>query len=207
MKKIYISFVPRADGDLVVWLSNLKEKIVTLGPVLGLTAAQVTSVQEYCETMINAINKVEVGRGSLSLALNAREEAKEKELQQIVDILVAAKRSPAYLDSIGGELRILGTVQTYDPEKLKPTLKADARTGKVVLSFNLQKMNCVSLYARLKGTSGWDKIANDYESPYEDKRSLAVAGQPEIREYMARYFNGREDVGIPSDIVTVTYGG
>ncbi|BAV09815.1 hypothetical protein SAMN05421788_1011248 [Filimonas lacunae] len=207
MKKTFFSFVPRNDGELAVWAVNLKEKIVIWGPILGYSAAQVSQIQDYCQFIIDAVNKVEAKRGELSNAVNAKNEMRENELQLVVNSLLALKKHPAYLPSIGGELRIIGSVQVLNPEYLKPILSAEVHAGKVTLAFNLQKMNCVSVYCRPKGTMGWEKLGNDYESPYEDKRPLAVANQPEIREYMVRYFNGREEIGKPSDIVTVTYGG
>jgi hypothetical protein len=68
-------------------------------------------------------------------------------------------------------------------------------------------MSCVTIYSRIKGSFGWTRLGNDYTSPYEDKRPLAVEHQPEIREYMIRYFDGREDIGLESDVVPVVFGG
>lgn len=68
-------------------------------------------------------------------------------------------------------------------------------------------MHAVSIYSRIKGTEGWTKIANDFASPYVDRRPLTEPGKPENREYMALYFDGREDVGQQSDIASIVFGG
>lgn len=207
LKKKSIPFVPANDGDLVIWATHVKELIVIYGPMLGLTPAQVTAIQDLCLFIIAAAMKVETKRAEQAQAIAARNLMRDNELQQLVNMLIALKRNAAYTTDMGSELRIIGGVQVFDPERLKPNLKADVLPGKVQLNFNLQRMNCVSIYCRAKGTMGWEKLANDYESPYEDKRALTVPNQPEIREYMIRYFNGREDVGYESDIITVTFGG
>jgi hypothetical protein len=41
----------------------------------------------------------------------------------------------------------------------------------------------------------------DTDPPYVDARPLAIAGKPEVREYQARYLDGDDEVGLPSDIV------
>jgi hypothetical protein len=44
-------------------------------------------------------------------------------------------------------------------------------------------------------------LAVDTDPPYVDTRPLAVAGKPVVREYQARYLDGDDEVGLPSDIV------
>jgi hypothetical protein len=207
MKKRYVHFIPSIDAQLAVWAGNYKLKLGTIGPLLGLTAVQVTDQEAIADRIIAAVNKVEVKRTELENAVEAKEESKVKDVQLLVNMAIAMKRHPDYITSLGSDLGIVGTLQILDPENLKPLLKGKAASGKVILRFNLQAMNCVSVYSRIKGSMGWEKLGNDYKSPFEDRRSLAVANQPEIREYMVRYFNGREDVGLESDIVTIVFGG
>ncbi len=64
----------------------------------------------------------------------------------------------------------------------------------------------MNIYARPTGTSQWQYLARDNNSPYDDERPLAN-GQPEMREYMAIGVVGDEEVGQPSDIISVVFGG
>ena len=43
--------------------------------------------------------------------------------------------------------------------------------------------------------------------PKDDFTALAVAGTPEVREYQAFGVLNDEQIGQPSDIVSVTFGG
>jgi hypothetical protein len=43
--------------------------------------------------------------------------------------------------------------------------------------------------------------------PFDDQTPLKVPGVPEQREYLARCVVGEDEVGHPSDIVQVTFGG
>lgn len=207
MKSKYVHFIPKPDAQLAVWAANYKIKIRPIGALLGLTEEQIANQEATADKIVQAVNKVEVKKNELENAREAKEESKLADVQALIDMAVALKRHPAYIASMGSELGIIGSLQTVDPQNLKPVVKAKVYPGKVTLRFNLQKMNCISIYTRLKGNMGWEKLGNDFESPFEDKRPLQVANQPEIREYMARYFNGREEVGQESDIVSVLYGG
>jgi hypothetical protein len=207
MKSKYVHFIPKADPQLALWAANFKIKIRTLGASLGVTEEQIVALEAVVDRIIQAVTKVEVKRQELETAVSAKEEAKTDDVQLLVDTAVALKRHPNYTASMGSELGIIGSLLTVDPQNLKPVLKPKVYPGKVDLRFNLQKMNCISIYTRLKGSMGWEKLGNDFESPFEDKRPLALVNQPEMREYMAMYFNGREEVGQQSDIVSVLFGG
>ena len=64
-----------------------------------------------------------------------------------------------------------------------------------------------NFYSRLKGQTTWKKLSFDSNSPYNDYTPLAVAGVPEVREYIAYGVLNDEQIGLPSDIVNVTFGG
>jgi hypothetical protein len=54
---------------------------------------------------------------------------------------------------------------------------------------------------------GWKFISRDTNSPYADYTALAVAGQSEVREYQAFGVLNDQQIGQPSDIVSVTFAG
>ncbi|MBI5706963.1 MAG: hypothetical protein HZC36_08230 [Armatimonadetes bacterium] len=47
-------------------------------------------------------------------------------------------------------------------------------------------------------------IGFDSSEPYLDSRAPVVAGQPEVRQYRARYLDAGGPIGIWSDIVSAT---
>ena len=64
-----------------------------------------------------------------------------------------------------------------------------------------------NILGRLNGQTTCKKLSFDSNSPYDDHTELAVAGTPEVREYRAIGVLADEEMGQPSDIVTVTFAG
>lgn len=207
VKRLYIHYVPTTDAGSSIWTGNFKEKISIVGPLLGQTPANISALETAADNYRSAVQLVEIKRKELEEAVAAKNQSKAIDLQALIDAAAVMKRHADYQDSLGSALGIVGTQVQYDEKDLKPIITARVLPGRVEVGFNLQLMNSISIYSRIKGTMGWVKLGNDYASPFEDRRPLAVEHQPEIREYQAFYFNGKEDVGQPSDIVTAVFAG
>lgn len=207
MKKKFLKFIPQKTGDKSAWCANYKTKIGTLGVNVGLSADEITGQQNSAQNIIDANNKVQQKKSELGEAVSSKKAAEQTDWQLIRNMANRIKTSTGYTEAIGRELGIVGSGIMLDYSTLRPTIKPTAYPGYISIAFNKQGMLGVSIYVRLKGTTGWEKIATDHTSPYADKRPLAEAGKPEIREYMAVYFDGREDVGQQSDIATIVFGG
>lgn len=66
---------------------------------------------------------------------------------------------------------------------------------------------CIPLPATrhpLAVSGDWELITVDTSNPNVDGRGPLVAGQPEVREYPARYKDGDLPVGEWSDVISVT---
>ena len=55
-----------------------------------------------------------------------------------------------------------------------------------------------------RGGGPWGMIGIDTEKPYLDERPLAVAGQPEVREYRLRYWDKGTPNGDWSPVASIT---
>lgn len=64
-----MDYLPRKDANLIVWLSNYKNKIVLHGSTIGLSATEITNEQAICDNMINSINNVANIRDQLKAAV------------------------------------------------------------------------------------------------------------------------------------------
>lgn len=65
-----------------------------------------------------------------------------------------------------------------------------------------------NIYMRLKGQPAFKLIAtNRSRFPFDDDAPLAQNGVPETREYQAMGVVADKEIGQPSDIVSVLYGG
>lgn len=195
------------DGNLVVWATTYKEKIGVLGPQLGLQAAEIQELQDAAQSVIESINRVDVKRVELREATAAKELEKRARLQLIRASAVRIRTLPGYNHNLGKELGIVSGVQVVDSGSIKPSLTATVFPGYVQLNFNKYRMFGISLYSRLKGELEWQALEVAKSSPYIDASLLTEAGKPETREYMGICYDGLQETGYTSDIVSVVYGG
>ena len=114
------------------------------------------------------------------------------------------KAAPAYTPSIGASLGILAPVPVPDPNP-KPVLKGLALPNWHV-QINFKKGKFSGIYIEMKrGTAAWAFLDRSVSSKYIDMTPPLVAGQPEERQYRARFMNGNVQVGQWSDeVVEVT---
>lgn len=201
------SFIPSQDSDLLTWLDNFKSKIATRGASLGLSSAQITAAQNNCDGMKNAIQAVIAKRAELKAATEAKELAKQTQLGAIRQLASQIKVNAAYTNAIGGELGILSTVADFDPAAFKAEIKAEIFGGFVRIKFKKGKTEGINLYHRRKGSAEWLFLARDTKSPYDDHIVLDTPNQPEHWEYIAYGVLNDDQIGIPSDIIEVVFGG
>ena len=84
----------------------------------------------------------------------------------------------------------------------KPVIRGTRR-----ITYKKLGVDGLNIYVRLKGQTTRKKLSFDSNSPYDDHTELAVAVTPEVREYRAIGVLNDEEIGQPSDIVSVTFGG
>lgn len=207
MKKRYIHFVPRVEAEKGVWAANVSDKIATYGPTLGLDATAVTAIQTAAQNIQATINAVETKKREMEEAVSAKNQSLKDDLMLIQNYAGIIKRSPGYMEQIGSALGFIATTVLLDEKDLQPNLTGRTFEGKVEVGFDMQTMNSITIYSRMKGTTGWTRLGNDKESPFVDTRPLATAGQPEIREYTGMYFDGKEEIGQMAKIITVVFAG
>ena len=200
-------FMPKQDDQLVTWLVNFQAKIATHGPVLGLTAAQVTALQDRSARVVSAIQAVASAQSALQAAVRTKETSKTTELPMLRGELNQLKANPSITDAQLADLNIVGTSSAFDPDNFRPDIIAEVVSGQVRIKFKKLGADGINLYSRLSGQTAWTFLARDTNSPYDDHRPLAAPGVPETREYQAFGVLKDDQIGQPSAIVSVTFGG
>ncbi|MFI5219103.1 MAG: hypothetical protein ACHQNT_06405 [Bacteroidia bacterium] len=203
-KKYYL---PRPENDLVNWLKNYKLKLATHGATLGLTPAEITQQQGFCDAMVAAIEL------NFQAQHDAQEQTATKDALLLADLPRIQKRvanmktNANYTNAIGEDLGIIGDETTFDQTNYKPEFNAQTFPGQVKLDFAKKGVQGIKFYSRNKGAPVWEFLALDTRTPYVDTRPLADPTKPETREYMGVGVINDEQVGQQSDIVTVVFGG
>ncbi|MBC7721090.1 MAG: hypothetical protein H7068_03650 [Pedobacter sp.] len=200
-------YFPRSNAEQVTWLTNFKTKIATTGVTLGLTPAQITTIQNHCTSLIAAISNVETKKTDLAAAVKAKEIASQTDAGALRIEVARYKTLATYLPTMGQDLGIIGTATTFDAASYKAKITAEMYAGFVRVKFTKNGTDGVNIYHRQKGEVTWQFLARDTKSPYDDHIVLATAGIPEHWEYRAFGVINDLEIGQPSDIVEMVYGG
>lgn len=132
------------------------------------------------------------------------------ELRQ--EIVAEIKAKPNYDPAVHGALlRIEPTGEPFNPLTYQAVVRDVRATGPVTVRLKLGKANGAiaanEVRMRRKGTTAWTVIGRYTSAEVIDTTPLAVAGQPEVREYQAQGVIKDALIGLPSDIETVTVSG
>ena len=121
------------------------------------------------------------------------------------------KAKKTYTLAMGLDMGIVGSEMAPPPpgEILAPDLSAILLPGDlnqyVRLKFLKRGHEYVVIESR-RGSGAWEVLTQTNQSPYVDERDLLVAGQAEVREYRARYWDNAKPSSDWCNVVRVTVG-
>lgn len=117
------------------------------------------------------------------------------------------KANPNMTDATAADLKLVGTGSAFNPDTFKTKITATVMGDHVRLTFVKGETDGVNFYLRKQGETVWKFLSRDTNSPYNDHTPLTTPGVPEVREYQAYGVLNDVQIGLASDIVTVTFGG
>jgi hypothetical protein len=202
-----MDYIPRNDGDLLLWAQNYKTTIATAGVTLGLAPADVTTEQTLCDDLINSITQVQTAKAAAASAVKQKEDVIQTSGGALRTNIGRHKKATTYTATIGESLKIVGSTNSVDIAAYKAKISVEKFAAFVRIKFTKQGADGINLYHRKKGEAQWKFLARDTKSPYDDHIVLAVASQPEHWEYRAFGVINDDEIGQASDIVEVVFGG
>ena len=117
-------------------------------------------------------------------------------LNRIFKYVRTIKAAPGYTEGIGLQMGIVGSEDTVD--HLFPELFLKVEQGPacqcVRVRFKKWEHYAVAIYSQ-RGGGAWELLGIASESPFMDERPLLVPGQPEVRSYRARFWDGGAENG------------
>ena len=198
-------YLPRANADFTLWLTNFKNKIATNATVLGLDSQVVTNLQDACTELSDFIATVEVKKNELKAATQAKQQNLQTNGGFLRTEIARIKVAPSYTEAIGMDLGIIGSGTGFDASSYKAQITAEIFGGFVRIKFKKVGADGVNIYHRKKGDSTWEFLARDTKSPYDDHVAL-TNNQPEHWEYRAFGVKDDLEIGISSDIIEIVIG-
>ncbi len=169
-------YIPQSNGDLRTWADNFKTKIAIHGPLVGLTAPQVTTLQARCDNIDARIVTTEQAKADYAEAVEAMKTAKTTEIGALRLEANRIKTNGNYTNAIGDDLQIVGSPEAdIDFSTFQPEATAKAFPGYIEIKFKKPgRIDGVNIYRRAVGTTDWgNKIAYDTNSPYQDASATA----------------------------------
>jgi hypothetical protein len=217
-------YYPVKLGDQATWLNNYKDKIVIQGPILGMTAVEITDNVTAAGNQMQAVADAITAENAFKAAIDNRDNAEKVNVTLIRKATKRNKTSPAYTTGIGDILGVEGEEPEFDAASYKPEGSVKAVMNVVTVKFTKKGAYGQVIYSKVTPgvstlppttpgspsspatISQFSKIAIDFYSPYIDNRELAVAGQPELREYYLRGLLNDVEIGLPGDVMRVIVG-
>ena len=199
---------PTRTKNRLDWLKNLKAEITTHAATLHWDAAKLATVSALLDPLIAGYQSaVDTDRAAVEANATAAQlfAQQNDSLRALVN---EANANPDFTDGMAATMKVLTGRKTVDPAALKPTLRAEAHPGSVRLSGSKDYAELIDIYMRVAGATAWTLVGiRRKKLPFDDQTPLKTPGVPETREYMARAVIDDQEVGQPSDIVTVTFAG
>lgn len=222
-----MDYMPKSEAELVIWFNDHAAGVATHGATVGLTSAEIAQAAIDALVVAHAVN----GRALYESKAQEFTEYKNILLYAPLNTPLPAtptppaigslppgalagcvtrarqraeriKAHPNYTQAIGEDCRIVAPEASPPPDQ--PTLKAKVLTDyQVRLTFAMYRHDLLEIVSRRGNETDWTLLAFDTNSPYVDARPPLVPGQPETREYRARYRDNDQPVGDWSDIISV----
>lgn len=198
-------YMPRADGDLLVWFDNFGKQIATHGPTVGLDAAGIKALQAQCATASAAITEDEKAHAAWRSAVAHSATVKEATAKTVAAAIEHLDKNPKCTDAIRAALRIVPPqAQPIALGSHKVTFTLEALPGRVVVKWRKGPLDGVNVYGQRGSETQWVLLSRDNRPPYDDLRPLAQPGVPEVRRYRLTGVVHDQEVTPPSDTVSIT---
>jgi hypothetical protein len=201
-------FVPTRDAEQTIWLKNFRDKLPTYAKALGWSDAQTKATQKRCDELVASITLNEKKYAEYQAQVVATRSLKESELTALRADARRIKAAVGYTAAIGKDLGIVRTsAMPAAPTAVKARAVAELHPGFVRIKWRKTGCDSVNVYMRRRGETDWRFLGRDTSSPYDDATPLEKPGVIEPREYRVMALRRDQEIGEPSDILSVTFPG
>lgn len=202
-------YMPRADGDLLVWLDNFSKQLATYGNPVGLDAAAIKALQDKCTAITTAVGETERAYAGWRAAVAHAAAVKDGGLKAVVAAVEHLDTHPGCTNAIRAALGITAPQAAEQSVALgayKVPFKLEGLPGRVVIKWRKGVLDGVNVYGQRGGETDWMLLARDNRSPYDDLRPPMQPGMSEVRRYRLVGVVDDREVTPPSDIASISIG-
>lgn len=202
---------PESNADLAVAVGTVANQITQVATTLGLAESEVKAIKSLCNDIAAAIQTESQKRSEWRAAVQAVRERKETDLVTLRKKIAHLKTSPGWTEALGQSLGVssgggASETRASSLETLKPTLRVAKQADRVEIRFVRGPLDGVNVYSRKRGEATWRFVDRVRHSPAIDTTPASTPGIPEVREYRIHGVYKNREVGVSSDILSVTVG-
>lgn len=195
------------DAELLLWISNFKNKILLYGLDYGLSEEEITDLIAQATALEQSIQSVATQKDVLAKFVAMKNAQRTTFLKNVRKASNRIKAHRHYREAIGQDLNIITPTATLDEKSYKPVVTIKIAGGMVRIKYQKKGVDGVNIYRRRRGEVTWQLVTRSTRSPYLDRIQLQQPGQPEHWEYRIIGVVKDVEIGQPSDIVEVVFGG
>ena len=221
-------YVPSSDADKAIWLNNYTVKMSLYAALVGVSPAELTSIQkdnamfQYIVNMTESFKqnlyniqgyknmlKYAVGQQHIStlpvipVLPPAPAIVPEGIFDRVAKMVTRIKASLSYTDNIGSDLGIVASTTTVDVDAMQPELKIKIDVGKPHVKWVKGFSDALDLYADRNDGLGFVLIGRFTRNEYLDVTSLAVSKVYDEWHYKGIYVIADTPIGLYSKITSV----
>jgi len=202
------SYLPRSDSSLLIWLGNFQNTLATQAKALSVATSELKPALDGAKDLSAAIQVDEQKYAEWQAAVAYTADVKTQALIEIQRIIDRLRATPGFTEEHAKAM--MAVPRRPQPMLLgshKPAIRGSFAGGKVRLRWTRGALDGIHVYGRQQGETTWQLLGRDNRPPYDDPRPLPPNSSVEVREYRAIGVVDDQEVGLPSDIVTVTLNG
>ncbi len=222
-------YLPKDDSGKALWLHNFWLKLVTYAAALGITPAQLASVQadsdyfsevvlalttfvEYFKTLTTYKNtlrdgsEVPIGGFPTPPALPTNPAVAAGVFDRTTELVRNLKSNPALTQAMAEDLGIIGAEIDPDFDTIKPEPKVVLKNSHAYVKWPRKHTDAADVYADHGDGAGFTLQGRIMKAHYLDP-TMPPAGQSKVYWYKIRYVVNDEVVGEESDPVSETVTG
>ena len=196
-------YFPRNEDALYVFLTDFKTKLAAPPAGLVLAPALQTSLVDYCDSMIAAIDYHHSQRAAAEQARKQKDATVKTKGAYFRDAIKTLKQSIGYTDAIGAGFGILSTTIVADLAHAQPVGKATRNVNGVRITYTRGGADGVFIYSRRGAETDFTRLEKINGTEYLDTRPNLGGATAERREYYLIYFKHDTAVGVQSATFSV----
>ena len=201
-------YIPDSHANRLEWLKNLKTQFLILAAKYSWNAAKIAAVNAVLQPLIDVYQDLVDKETAAATASATADQTFSQTSADLRGLINEAKNNPGYDNGDGVLLRILTTGTQRDPNAIQPAIAVEIHPGYIRITGSKNYAELYNLYMRIVGTAAWTLIGvRRKKFPFDDQTPLKTPGVFEEREYQARGVINDEEVGQPSNIVSVKFAG